>query len=406
LKSGLSIFYNYTMLVYSLAFFYIFLCTYIYDIKGAKKYAQLHYTLICVWLILIAGLRYRVGGDTLSYFDDYNSFPTFPEFPHTDFSELKYEPLFYAITAFSKLLHPDFAIFQFIQAGIVNITFFYFISQRTSRKFASVCLYFMLMYFYFNMEIMRESMSVCVFLLSIRYIEKQNYWAYYLFIMIAYSIHTSAIFLFPFPLMYLILQKGTKYLFFVFAFITYLFIYIMNTPVILLYLPLKVALKLYNYISSGPMDPKGAILNYIHIIALWLILIVGKRNRCLNPQFAPFLKMNILIYSLTPFITGIYRITNYFAIFEILALVNTCIEPLKSWKIKQISCLQILCSGMLLLMLKVQHDTINTSEYAPHTRFYNLYIPYESILTKKQHPNRENIYYIQMREMHLKREKK
>lgn len=260
------------------------------------------------------------------------------------------------------------------------------------------------MYFYFNMEIMREAMSVCVFLLSVKCIEKKKYWAYYLYVIIAYSIHTSAIFLFPFPLMYFFLQKGTKYLLFAFAFITFLFVYIMSTPVILLYLPLKIALKLYNYIGSGPMDPKGAILNYIHIIALWLILIVGKKNRCLNPQFVPFLKMNMLIYSLTPFITGIFRIANYFVIFEILALVNTCIGPLKSWRIRQVSCLQILCSGILLLMLKIQHETINTSEYAAHTRFYNIYIPYESILTKKQHSNRENIYYIQMREIHLKKE--
>lgn len=392
------------MFIYILAFFYLFLCAYIYDIRGGRKNAQLHYALTCVLLILIAGLRYRVGGDTLSYFDDYSSFPTFSEFPHTDFSALRYEPLFYAITAFSKLIHSDFAVFQFVQASIVNITFFCFIAKRTSYKFLSVGLYFILMYFYFNMEIMRESMSVCLFLLSIKYIEKKNYWAYYLFVIIAYLIHTSAIFLFLFPLMYFVLQKGTKYLFFIFLCVTFLFSYLMSTPTLLLYLPLKVALKLYNYISSGPMDPKGAILNYIHIIALWLILIVGKRNKCLNSQFAPFLKMNILIYSLTPFITGIYRVANYFVIFEILGLVNTCIIPLKSWRIRQVSCLQILCSGMLLLMLKIQHDTINTSEYAAHTRFYNLYIPYESILTKKQHPNRENIYYIQMREIHLKKE--
>lgn len=168
------------MLIYLLTFFYLFLCAYIYDIKGAKKNVRLHYVLICVLLILIAGLRYRVGGDTLSYFDDYGSFPTFPEFPHTDFSELSYEPLFYAITAFSKLIHPDFAVFQFVQSSIVNITIFCFITKRTSYRFLSVCLYFILMYFYFNMEIMREAMSVCVFLLSVKCIEKKKYWAYYL----------------------------------------------------------------------------------------------------------------------------------------------------------------------------------------------------------------------------------
>ena len=394
------------MLIYSFTFFYFLLCAYIYDVKRAKKYARLHYILMCTLLILIAGLRYRVGGDTLSYFDDYSSFPTFSEFPHTDFSELKYEPLFYVIVAFSKLLHPDFAIFQFVQASIVNIIFFYFIATRTLYKFSSICLYFILIYFYFNMEIMRESMSVCTFLLSIKYIEKNNYLVYYLFAIIAYLIHTSAIFLFPFPLLYSVLQKGTKCLFLIFAFMIFLFVYIMTTPTILLYLPLKVALKLYGYISGGPMDPKGAILNYIHIIALWLILIVGKRNKCLNPQFVPFLKMNILIYSLTPFIAGIYRLANYFIIFEILGLVNVYLESLKLWKIRQVSCLQILCSGMLLLMLKIQHETINTSEYAAHTRFYNLYIPYESILTSKRHPNRENIYYIQMRDIHLKKENK
>jgi len=393
------------MSIYLFAFFYILLCAYIFDIKKARKYVNLHYILICVLLILIAGLRYRVGGDTLSYFDDYNSFPTFSAFPHTDFSELKYEPLFYTITAFSKLIYPDFAIFQFVQASIVNITFFYVIARRTPYRFLSVCFYFLLMYFYFNMEIMRESISVCVFLLSVKYIEKRNYFVYYVFAVIAYSIHTSAIFLFPFPLLYIVLQNGTKYMVFLFIFIILLFLYIVDNPIVLLYLPLKVALKLYNYISGGPMDPKGAVLNYIHIVALWLILYVGKKNNCLNPLFAPFLKANILIYSVTPFISGFYRITNYFVVFEILALVGVCMELLKSWRIKQVSILRILSAGMLLLLLKLQHETINTSEYAANTRFYNRYIPYESVFTPKRHLDRENIYYIQMQEFHFLREK-
>lgn len=255
------------------------------------------------------------------------------------------------------------------------------------------------------MEIMRESISVCVFLLSVKYIEKRNYFVYYVFAVIAYSIHTSAIFLFPFPLLYIVLQNGTKYVVFLFILITLLFVYIMDNPVVLLYLPLKVALKLYNYVSGGPMDLKGAVLNYIHIAALWLILHVGKKNNCLNMQFAPFLKANILIYSVTPFISGVYRITNYFAVFEILALVGVCMELLKSWRIKQVSFLRILSAGILLLLLKFQHETINTSEYAANTRFYNLYIPYESVFTPKRHLNRENIYYIQMQEIHFLKEK-
>lgn len=394
------------MLLYSLIFIFLFFFCYYYDVLRKTDKKVFFYWSVCVALILLAGLRYRVGGDTLSYFDDYPTFPEFKEFPSTNFKDLPYGFLFYTITAIAKLVSPDFFIFQLIQASIVNIAIFFFIKKYTPYYFTAVLLYYLLMYFYFNMEIMRESMSVCISLFAMLFLLKRYYLKYYFLAIVAYYMHNSAIFLFVFPLIYYMLQKNWIVFVSIFIGISLVFFYLLQNPSILLsILPLKVVLKIWGYTSLGPMSTGGAILNYIHILALYLLYVVCKKHSY-RMDLMPFLKFNMLIYALTPFITGVYRLTNYFVVYEIIVLVNIFYLLLSHWRTKQYSCLRILTVAFILIVLKVQHATIDSSEYAAGTHFYNRYIPYESVFSERKHPMRENIFYIQMKEQQLKKEKK
>lgn len=392
------------MWCYLVVFLFLLFLFYWYDVVGNKKYLDVGYWSVCCVLIILAGIRYRVGGDTLSYYDNYSSFPTLKEFFFTDFSLYPYEPLFYFIAACAKYIHSDFCIFQCIHACIVNVIIFRIIAKYVKYRFAAVILYYLLMYFYFNMEILRESLSVCVFLLAIKFLFNRNFVCYYLIVTMALWIHTSAFFLYFLPVLYFFIRKGFVSVITLFILISCLFTYMINNPFILFYLPTKISLKFIGYVSLGPMDVKGAVLNYVHILALLLIFNVSKKNSLSDNKFLPFIMMNILIYACTFFITGIYRLANYFVLFEILVLVDSCSFLVEKLRYKQVSCLKIVCSVFILLALKIQHDTINTSEWASNTRFYNLYIPYETVFDKIQHKNRENIYYLQLRDIHLKKE--
>ena len=48
-----------------------------------------------VVLILLAGLRYRVGGDTLMYMSIYDDLPSLADLKYFDFAEADFNPLWY-----------------------------------------------------------------------------------------------------------------------------------------------------------------------------------------------------------------------------------------------------------------------------------------------------------------------
>ena len=73
-----------------------------------------------VVLIILAGLRYRVGGDTLMYMSVFDSFPKWDELKYFDFETAEYQPLWYVFTAICRTIYDDFAFFQLVHASILG----------------------------------------------------------------------------------------------------------------------------------------------------------------------------------------------------------------------------------------------------------------------------------------------
>lgn len=80
-----------------------------------------------VVLVLIVGLRYRVGGDTLFYMDFFEDYPTISELANFDFEDARYNPLWYVYNSIFKTFGNSFTIYQLVQATIVNLAFFRFL---------------------------------------------------------------------------------------------------------------------------------------------------------------------------------------------------------------------------------------------------------------------------------------
>ena len=154
-------------MTYLIAFVLILYFWVLVDIKKYVKLRTIGLIVCTLVLVLIAGLRYRVGGDSLHYMDIYPAMPTFAQLKETDFSE-GYGPLWYLFCAISKVFGNNFVCLQILHAVIVNVTFLCVFVRKSTNTFACLLIYFLIYYLYYNMEILREALAVCVFCFDIK----------------------------------------------------------------------------------------------------------------------------------------------------------------------------------------------------------------------------------------------
>jgi|GEM_PF-2601883 hypothetical protein len=183
--------------------------TFIYDYRGAKRGRLFWYLAILVFMILAAGLRYQMGADSIRYEEYYESAPTLSHLRKCDFTE-RYAPLFVILMAACRSVTSEFMLVQFVVSIIVNCIFLRFIWKHTNHVFFAGFLYFIFLYFMLNMQVLREALASCVFLLSWPYFVKGEWLKYYLMCVVAFFFHVSAIMLFFIPMVEL---PGVRWLF-------------------------------------------------------------------------------------------------------------------------------------------------------------------------------------------------
>ena len=184
------------MIVYLIPLLASVFGVYKFDINK-KRGGQILYYFLFIYLVLLIGLRFEVGGDTLVYMEDYKWRPDLAEweFSWTDY----YEPLYTLLCALAKSIGSDFVYFQLLHSLIFNTCLFYFISKNTEYKFSALFLCFIYYYLYFSTEILRESLAIFVFILNYRNYERGNWGKYYLGVCVAVLFHISAVILLIFP---------------------------------------------------------------------------------------------------------------------------------------------------------------------------------------------------------------
>lgn len=378
----------------------MFLCVYFDYGKNRSKAIIPNYWILCIILIVVAGIKYRIGGDPLSYDDDYPDFPTFDKFETTDFSLLKYEPLFYYIVACCKLISPDYFVFQFVQAAVINFAVFRVLKEHTKYIFTGALLYYLLFYLYFT-EIMRETFCIALFLLFFKLILSKRYIIYYGVCIVGSFIHLSAAFMFVAPILYFLCRKGWRIPLIFLGITVLLFLVILSNPYIFIkIIPIEILIKIYNYNLLGIYWPT-VILNYLHVLAIFILIRLNEKYNKNSSVLIPFAKIYILILLCTIAIQGIYRLSNYVCIIEIVLIVNV-IKPIFLYaKKRQQSVLKFSTALCIILLLKTYSFTMHTDQYYPNSHFYNLYFPYETIFNPIRHPWRENIFYLHQEETYL-----
>lgn len=167
---------------------------YHYDIKGNEIRKEFWYGFSLFVLIMISGLRYRIGGDTINYlYNYYHLIPCVWDITSSSYDTVQYEPLFFLFNSVVKSFGVRFFVFQFLHAAFVNGLILLYIKKHSNFPFTCVLLYFIWMYPLYNFEEMRASMSLAVCLFANDFIIGRKWFKGLILLLIGFLFHYSAI---------------------------------------------------------------------------------------------------------------------------------------------------------------------------------------------------------------------
>lgn len=352
--------------------------------------------LLFLLLVCVMGLRYRVGLDTLNYMERYSQVPLLADFSWEYFFEGNYEFLYVLLVNISRAFSDSFFSFQFLQTVIVNIVIFRFAIKYSANTYLYIFLYIMMGYLYFNTEILRESIAICCFILSWKYLQNGNYKKYYAWIAIALLGHYSASFCLFLPF----IKKMRLETNFLFVLSGVLLISILgvallvnNIDWLVPILPKNLLGKIYGYFVNdyGGFGVMGILFGFVFNVCTPLILVYlsNKRSVIRNREIEPFMCLYIIVSVLGVFFVIFSRFNNYLLPIYILYLCNFIGERRGCFKRQSI--LNIVFTGWVLLAF-IYPYLKSTEDVASGTHFYNGWVPYHSVFDPLQVPERERLW--------------
>jgi len=361
------------MIVYLIPFFITIFGAIKYDIckeNDADKYL-LWYSLY-VYLFLLIGLRYMVGGDSYFYMLYFNDFTPKGMFDMS--SEADYQPLFALLTSFSKIIYPSFTSFQLLHSFIINTCLFYFIAKNSQYRFSTMFLCLLIFYINFTVEILRESLAIMVFVYNYKNLENKKWIRYYIGVFIAVMFHLSAVFLIVLPFLKFLRLNKQYLVLLIIAFLALsqlqsLFTFFENIE--------KINKKINDY-SEASYGWKSTVLFFITRTLIPVGLLFWAKTKY---NFVIKYEYLVCVFGLlgvcSIFNTIIFvRFTNYFVLFYCIALVDVLVHffRLKTGYVSQL----FVVVNFVIIVFAYGY----LSFYWP-VGYYEKWIPYYSVFSSE-----------------------
>lgn len=187
-------------MIYLIILILLLFLSYRYDYCRKEDGRTLWIIVVWVILILIAGLRYRIGTDSVRY-EAYFSREYVPLYDLTlrDFQHTRYAPLYIILNSTLRMFTDDFTVFQFVHAIIVSSAIVLFFARNTQNVFFALMVFSFFLYFTFLTEVLRESLAVSVFLLAWPFFRENQWLRWYSMSVVAILFHTSAVIMLVLP---------------------------------------------------------------------------------------------------------------------------------------------------------------------------------------------------------------
>ena len=391
-------------MIYLLVLCILFVGTLLDKEKGSKN-AKIWWIIEWLTLVLLAGLRYRMGSDSLGYDDMHKGMETFSDLARLkDWTELKYMPLWHLFVASCLSITDDFVFLQIIEAIIVNSVIFWFVKKYARRPFMVVLFYFILMYPYYNTEILRQVLTVCCFLLSIPSLIKGKYLRYYIWAIVGFGFHQAGVFLFVFPLIYVYMKSlGNKSMF------SFLFIFIVGLIFISQMESVSMLMKIVGMKQVG-VSMTHTNVNYISFFGIIYRLLTEWSLTCVflllckeqEKTEKVFLSIYIFIAGISIPIYLMLRIVDFLWIPYYVVILNNLDRFVLSKDSKFRVGVNRALYGFLAILIVFNVIFIRFKYYTMDrevvtnkkgTYMYNMYIPYNSVFDPEKDEVREDLHY-------------
>lgn len=409
-------------MIYIIVFILMLAGVYAFDIRGYRKMYSVSFWLFFAALVIIAGLRYRIGTDSIIYEAEYEDFPRLWELGKYKFDSIRYEPGFILFASLPRSISSDFTLLQFFHAIIINLVVFWFILKNTRNRFLCLTLYYLILYFNLNTQVLRESLAVAIFLLSWPFFRDGKWIQYYLLIILAFFFHSSALLLFVLPVFLLpgirelfVLGKRTVIIALGILVVGYYIQQRFSEVFSLMAVTERMMDKVNNYVgteySSGKLSIVGISINLMQnaVYPLVAIYFIAKNKKSINKEQSYSKKKKLkrirqfdrwetmvvvgvyfLVFSIPMFIFG--RYFNYFGMFCVTTVASWAFTKLrirgKTYRLKLVYW-AIIFLPYFVLNINAYNSNANRNGTL---KTYMIYYPYYTRLDPKMDPDRENIY--------------
>jgi hypothetical protein len=393
-------------MIYFFCLLYLFSLSYFFDLKRKKRNIKLHYFIAVIIFVCIAGFRFRMAPDSITYMEDFiYRTNTLNKLSITDFEITRYQPFWILLNSICKSVYNDYFFFQFVVSLIVNLVFFYFIKKTTTKVFTSLLFYGVVSYLYFSMDIIRESLAIGMFLIAILKFDEKKYFMCFLFFLFAILFHVFAVFL---GLVFVIISQNISR-YFKYTIFSIILLFFILTPNFMETISENVGelmgsqISSYNEVITNKISISGFIYMFLRILPILFCIIKFRKLDEINSLLiSKKLILNLAeIYVLLIIIRVFYipfleRVINYF-IFFVIILMTSFLYHLIHDKIKkshQVVSFFTICiivfSFNILPMFKFVEEW--------NSPYYKRYFPYSSIFSKTYDKEREFIIIIEGKE--------
>lgn len=381
-------------MIYLIVLLVIIFCVIHFDICGYNKNSHKWYLVIWIYLTLVSGLAYRLGGDGIVYVWQYPYlYNTDEGFGWTALTSYQNRlPAWVLLNKLCKLVTGDYWFFKFVHAIIVNSLFGYYIKTNTKHIFSSTLIYFVLLYFDLNFQLLRQVLAIGFFLYGLKYYNTNKWLKYYLICTVAVLFHESALIAFVFPIMKTIsYNKKTMFLLLGLVFVLF---YVGNKffNSLLFSLPELFAEKAITYESAG--QSSSLVTLFFNIVLSSIIPVIAvcyKKKKDINSIGAITYG---LCYAIGCNVPIFYRFSFYFQLFFYIFYIDLFFSICSSvaHSIKKKDALVFLYLSIVFLFL-VFRGRMYFSNYGDTGKpSWVQYYPYSSIITKEKNPDREQLF--------------
>lgn len=365
----------------------------IYIIYLSIRYPRLNnkslglFYLLFIIFALVAGLRYNLGTDTYAYTKEYKTFPTLFQLQYSFIKNSPYQIFWILFESSLRTITKSFYLLQTILAIFVNFVVFRTIRKYSLNPFFSILLYYILFYLNLNMEIIRESISICLLLIGVGYISEKKYIKYYVLATIAFLFHESGLVLFIVPAILNINISKKAYVISITLLILFsglLSIYFLDY---LSKINFILGLSKINYYTNISTNIGFPLFNYVKYVFLPVSILFVFYN-CLNDYEKKYIFIYVIFSILFIQIFIFYRIRDYFLIFLIISFTNSIIIRFGNKSLKLLLKLLSIFVFIFIFMYRYYYSASNPYNYQLYLNYY----PYNSIINEEIPSSRLNNY--------------